>query len=90
MDQGIQETMLEQKFRALKTFRELLPYGLLDDSGPGESEERAGFPVRPEYAHVFLCGNPGMIEVVKERLAPLGFVLDRGKVSGSLHVEEYW
>jgi ferredoxin/flavodoxin---NADP+ reductase len=55
-----------------------------------EVEARAGFPVRPERTHVFLCGNPGMIEAVKERLSPRGFVPDRGKVSGSLHVEEYW
>jgi ferredoxin/flavodoxin---NADP+ reductase len=53
-------------------------------------EERAGFPVDPDHAHDFLCGNPAMIEASKERLAVRGFVPDKGKVVGTLHVEEYW
>jgi len=53
-------------------------------------EERAGFLLRPEHAHVFLCGNPAMIEAAKPLLIGRGFVPDRRKEVGSLHVEEYW
>jgi ferredoxin/flavodoxin---NADP+ reductase len=53
-------------------------------------EELAGFSIDPEQAHVFLCGNPAMIEASKERLSGRGFAPDKGKVVGTLHVEEYW
>jgi ferredoxin--NADP+ reductase len=39
---------------------------------------------------VFLCGNPDMIQTVKEILAPRGFKPDEGKEPGTIHVEEYW
>lgn len=55
-----------------------------------EVEERIGFPIRPDRAHVFLCGNPGMIEVAKGHLVGVGFVPDKARIAGSLHVEEYW
>jgi len=57
----------------------------------GELEERTGIPVRPEHAHVFLCGNPAMIEAAKARLmAERGFTPDVKKQVGTLHLEEYW
>ena len=34
--------MLQQKFAALETFRQLLPDALLDDARAGETDERAG------------------------------------------------
>ena len=42
-DDGVEETVVEQKFGALKTFGEFLADGLLDDAGAGETDERAGF-----------------------------------------------
>jgi ferredoxin--NADP+ reductase len=56
----------------------------------GVVEKETGLGVSPEHFHVFLCGNPGMIEAAKERLIERGFVPDKGKVSGTLHTEEYW
>jgi ferredoxin--NADP+ reductase len=50
----------------------------------------SGVPLDPERADVFLCGNPDMIQVVKEMLLARGFKPDQGKVAGTIHVEEYW
>ncbi len=75
---------------------------LLED---GSIEDALGAPLDPAAAHVFLCGNPGMIglpelgndepvfpEVVgmAQLLHERGFTLDRRKQPGNLHYEEYW
>ena len=52
--------------------------------------ERTGLDVTPENFHIFLCGNPAMIAEATERMSARGFVPDKGRVSGSLHTEEYW
>ena len=56
----------------------------------GIVEALAGVPLDPARIEVFLCGNPEMIGVVKEMLAPRAFTAPRGKEQGTLHVEEYW
>lgn len=57
----------------------------------GVIEERTGIPLDPEKAHVFLCGNPAMIEAAKARLIEeKGYAPDVKKVIGTLHLEEYW
>lgn len=56
----------------------------------GVIEQKTGLKLTPQHFHVFLCGNPAMIEASRERLLPLGFTPDQGRVSGSLHTEEYW
>lgn len=43
-----------------------------------------------ENAHVFLCGNPDMIQAVRDLLTPRGFVADTVKTPGNLHFERYW
>ena len=58
--------------------------------GKGIVETLSGVPLDPALLDVFLCGNPEMIQTVKEILAPLGFTPDRGKERGTVHVEEYW
>jgi ferredoxin--NADP+ reductase len=60
----------------------LLEKGIVDLLG--------GVPLDPAQADVFLCGNPDMIQTVKEILAPRGFTSDHGKQAGTIHVEEYW
>src|SRR5258708_23532858 len=42
MDDGVEESVLEQKFGALKSLGKFLADGLLDDARTGESNERAG------------------------------------------------
>jgi ferredoxin--NADP+ reductase len=56
----------------------------------GVVEERTGLELSPAMFHIFLCGNPAMIEAAKPRLLERGFVQDRGRETGSLHTEEYW
>lgn len=56
----------------------------------GLIRERASLELDPAVADVFLCGNPEMITAVRNLLLPLGFTLDYGKTTGTLHVEEYW
>src|SRR5216684_667198 len=43
VDDGVEESVLEQEFGALKAFGEFLANGLLDDARSSESNKRAGF-----------------------------------------------
>jgi ferredoxin--NADP+ reductase len=56
----------------------------------GIVEELTGVPLDPAQAEVFLCGNPDMIQHVKDLLTAKGFTLDKPKLQGTIHVEEYW
>lgn len=49
-----------------------------------------GQPVTPENTHVFLCGNPAMIEDMELYLTEEGFVEHTSKTPGQYHVERYW
>src|SRR5438045_1444426 len=40
VNDGVEHAVFEEELGGLKIFRELLPYGLLDDARPGESDER--------------------------------------------------
>lgn len=53
-------------------------------------EQHFGFPLSPQACHVFLCGNPAMIEEVTTLLTRQGFVESTRKQPGNLHVEKYW
>ena len=53
-------------------------------------KEAWGFRPTPEDTHVFLCGNPGMIENMVTELAAEGFSEHRAKNPGQVHVERYW
>jgi ferredoxin--NADP+ reductase len=46
--------------------------------------------LNPEMDHVFLCGNPAMIEELEVSLATQGFQVHSKKSPGNLHVEKYW
>lgn len=47
-------------------------------------------PLDPAQAHVLLCGNPAMIDEVRDLLLARGYALDTAKVAGTLHFERYW
>jgi ferredoxin--NADP+ reductase len=49
-----------------------------------------GFRPRPDNTHIFLCGNPAMIEAMVELLARDGFREHTRKVAGQVHLERYW
>lgn len=53
-------------------------------------QARFGFRLAPEDCHVYLCGNPEMIEDTTAHLAERGFVESTRKEPGNLHVEKYW
>jgi len=44
----------------------------------------------PPEQHVFLCGNPAMIDDLEIKLKELGFALHSRRVAGNLHLEKYW
>lgn len=50
----------------------------------------AGFEPTPENTHVFLCGNPAMIEDMVVRLEAQGFAEHKKNAPGQIHVERYW
>ncbi len=49
-----------------------------------------GFMPTPENTHVFLCGNPSMVEAAVEILAAEGFKEHGRREPGQIHVERYW
>ena len=58
----------------------------------GRLERLSGVPLDPEKAHVFLCGNPSMIEAATEFLIARGFTewSKRDNPDGTIHTEKYW
>jgi ferredoxin--NADP+ reductase len=40
--------------------------------------------------HIFLCGNPAMIEDVEKMLVQQSFIVHSKKTPGNLHLEKYW
>ncbi len=57
---------------------------------PAAFEAVAGFALDPERTHVFLCGNPAMIDQTEELLVPLGFRQHKTGEPGNLHFERWW
>lgn len=58
----------------------------------GTYEKAMGQPLNPETDHVFLCGNPAMIDQLEEELVERdGFVVKSPRQKdGNLHFERYW
>lgn len=50
----------------------------------------AGYDPTPENSHIFLCGNPLMIETMVEILETEGYKEHRKKEPGQVHLERYW
>lgn len=53
-------------------------------------EKAAALRLAPEATHIFLCGNPGMIEDATAILQARGYSSGSRKEPGTLHVEKYW
>lgn len=57
----------------------------------GAFRDLAGIELSPETSHVFLCGNPSMIDDLTAELSARGFVAkDREHPDGNMHLEKYW
>jgi len=65
--------------------RERIPTAL----DAGDIEQLAGLALRPEDAHVMLCGNAEMIEAVQQRLEARGLRRHRRREPGHITVEKY-
>ena len=58
---------------------------------PGTFEQLAGFKLDPETSHIFMCGNPAMIDQCEGLFTGLGYVVkDRKNPEGNVHFERYW
>jgi ferredoxin--NADP+ reductase len=58
---------------------------------PATFRRLAGFDLSPQSCHVFLCGNPAMIDEVSAQLSGRGFTpRDREHPDGNVHTEKYW
>jgi len=57
---------------------------------PERFKEMTGEPLDCERCHVFLCGNPAMIDAVQQDLEGRGFKTHSRKEPGNLHFERYW
>jgi ferredoxin--NADP+ reductase len=52
--------------------------------------EKGLIPLDPQKDHVYLCGNPAMIDDMEKLLLSQGYVVHSRKTPGSLHLEKYW
>ncbi|PID94035.1 MAG: hypothetical protein CSA94_02380, partial [Bacteroidetes bacterium] len=55
----------------------------------GTVEERIGYTPTPENTHIFICGNPNMIEVMQKMLEEKGFTKYTPKNPGEIHIESF-
>jgi ferredoxin--NADP+ reductase len=51
---------------------------------------KADLDPTPENTHIFLCGNPSMIDTMVDTLALEGFAEHSKKSPGQVHLERYW
>ena len=52
--------------------------------------EKWGFQPSPDDTHLFLCGNPKMVEDMVEIVGKDGFVEHKKRSPGQVHVERFW
>ena len=52
--------------------------------------ELPDFGHTPDNTHIFVCGNPDMIESMVEILETEGYREHTKKEPGQIHVERYW
>lgn len=56
----------------------------------GELERAAGLELAPEHSRVMICGNPQMIDDIRQRLKARGLNLSLTRRPGQVAVENYW
>ncbi|MCX5662088.1 MAG: ferredoxin--NADP reductase [Planctomycetota bacterium] len=57
---------------------------------PHTYRDTVGAPLDPAQTEVYLCGNPDMIEDVRQRLEAQGFTTQMPDKPGTIHFERYW
>lgn len=58
--------------------------------GDGTVETALGEPLSPDTTHVFVSGNPEMVEDLQRMLVERGYSVHSPRSPGTLHVERYW
>lgn len=53
-------------------------------------QTKSGLEPTPENTHIFLCGNPNMIDSMVELLEEEGYTEHSKKAPGQIHLERYW
>lgn len=67
------------------------PIGFVEDAWKGKwFEDKWGFRPNSENTHVFLCGNPLMIDSALKFLGDENFVKHTKTEDGNIHLEEFW
>jgi len=56
----------------------------------GTVEHAIGGEISPDKFHIFLCGNPGMIDGMQKHFEERGFKEHKPRDPGNLHLEKYW
>ncbi len=57
----------------------------------GDYEQQTGCELDPADTHIFLCGNPAMIDQLESSLAIKGFTPhNRRNPNGNIHFERFW
>ncbi len=74
---------------------EVIPWGgetgyVQDIWRRGRVAEAWGFQPTPDNSHLFLCGNPAMVEDTLSLLEKEGFREHTRKAPGQVHLERYW
>jgi ferredoxin/flavodoxin---NADP+ reductase len=68
------------------TLHERLPTLIAD----GTLERTAGLTLSPEDSRILICGNPNMLDDVRDALVTLGLRPDRTSIPGHFATENYW
>ncbi len=55
----------------------------------GTIEKKMGYKPTAENTHVFICGNPNMIDTMQGLLEKEGFVKHKPKTPGQIHIESF-
>ncbi len=56
----------------------------------GIIQSKSGLDPKPENTHIFLCGNPSMIDTMVTTLESDGFTEHSKRTPGQIHLERYW
>ncbi len=65
--------------------------GFINDLWSSPSlEKAAGFKPSPEHTHIFLCGNPLMIEAMLQQVGSQGWTEHTPQCTGNIHLEKFW
>jgi len=56
----------------------------------GIIQTKSGLQPTPDNTHIFLCGNPSMIDIMLKLLETEGYREHSKKTPGQIHLERYW